>query len=114
MKLPSTFLDNEGYPTDELLQWIKDYDILEHGVEPLLEILEETWNWPDWGIVRKRAYGKTFSYELHTGGWSGNESILAALEDNMFFFFWWRKSITGGHYYFRFPIKSFFEKQPTK
>jgi len=110
MNQPDNLLDNEGYPTDELLQWVKDYDILEHGVEPLLEILEETWNWPDWGIVRKRSYGKTFSYELHTGGWSGNEDIMVALRENKFFYYWWRKSTTGGHYYFRFPVKSFFEK----
>jgi len=110
MKYPETYLDSEGYPTEELLGWIKQYDVLKEGLEPLLEVIEESWWMPDWGIVRKRQYDGYFSYELHTGGWSGNEDIISALRTNMFFFIWWRKSYAGGHYYFKFPVKSFFNK----
>ena len=110
MEYPQSYLDDEGYPTDELLDWIKDYDIIESGLEPLLEIIEDTWNWPDWGIVRKRAYDGKFSYEMHTGGWSGNESIMQSLRSNMYFYMWWVKSTAGGHHYFRFPVESFFTK----
>ena len=39
--------------------------------------------------------------ELHTIGWSGNESIIAELENTIFWMLKFRAYSTGGHYYFR-------------
>lgn len=39
--------------------------------------------------------------ELHTIGWSGNESIVNALLENIHFkHFWYVKWIRGGHHFF--------------
>jgi hypothetical protein len=40
-------------------------------------------------------------YYLSTGGWSGNEDIINALETNfMFYLMYWMRSSRGGHYIF--------------
>lgn len=102
-----SFLDNEGYPTDEFLKFIRDYT---HETMPILdfiEIISHHWYFGDWGFKLSRKYNGIRKLELHTGGWSGNESIIEAIKGN----FWlthfqmryvqWR---TGGHYYFEIRV----------
>lgn len=92
-------MDKDGYPDEKELKIIRDWDLLKSGVDGLLDFIEQIWWWPDWGFIRK---GKKL--ELHTGGWSGNESIIAALESNlMFWILLWVKSERGGHYWFEIP-----------
>ena len=60
--------------------------------------------WPDWGwrVEEADEDGKPVTrYLISTGGWSGNEDILAAMRDN--FILWhqtWRVHRAGGHYEF--------------
>lgn len=43
---------------------------------------------------------------IATGGWSGNERILAAMQDNAaLWLFTWESSRRGGHYTFRIRTK---------
>jgi hypothetical protein len=43
--------------------------------------------------------------ELHTFGWSGNESIVDALDKNVLFWMTcWEQSNRGGHYKFEIPM----------
>ena len=91
------------YPSDEELEKVRIWDAVKdpHG---LIEFLKEIWHWPDWGVVCTGT--RSMKLVLHTGGWSGNESIVQALEENlMFFTLFWLRSDRGGHYYFR--IKKF-------
>ena len=74
-------LDDEGYPTDEFLAFIKQYEPTDSFPLPLfIEVLKNAWWMPSWGFnIHKKYKGKT-KLELHTGGWSGNESIISAIE----------------------------------
>jgi len=85
------------YPTDEQLKTIAEWDCPKNGFMPLVEYIRTIW----WGAdSQMKLTGKKF--ELHTGGWSGNEEIIYALKQN--FVFWtacWYKHVTGRHYYFK-------------
>lgn len=88
------------YPTDEQLQFIRDYD-LKQGPVGLIEHLMEIWHWPDYlGYSQDHRAGYL---ELHTGGWSGNEDIIEALAVSSFWLMYWQKSERGGHYEFEIP-----------
>lgn len=67
--------------------------------ESLIKIIHNTWWMPDYGF---RFHNKKL--ELHTGGWSGNESIIASIKNSIFWRLFWKKSTRGGHYYFEITI----------
>jgi hypothetical protein len=83
------------YPTDEQLEIIRTWDANDlHGL--MQYIKSDVWHWPDYIFEREDGL-----WELHTGGWSGNESVIIALQDNQIFWtLYWLQSRTGGHYWF--------------
>jgi len=84
------------YPSKRQLKAIKEFDLLERPVHELIDCIEEIWHNSDWGFKREK-----HTLELHTGGWSGNEDTISALQRNfMFWSLYWGKSERGGHYYF--------------
>lgn len=97
-------MDNEGYPEQEELDLIENWDYKDFL--GLLDYLEERWTYGDWGF--KKVWGKdglfkkpVINLELHTGGWSGNESLVDALLRNRIISALWYKSWNrGGHHYF--------------
>ena len=102
--------DTNDYPTDEELETIKNWDFNKKSVLDFLAFIHSCWHWADGpGWHGYHLTGKNvLRLELHTGGWSGNESIINVMQDN--FIFWvmcWEKSIKGGHYYFRISLKAF-------
>ena len=107
--LPAVLLDNDGYPTEEWLQFIKSYKPDESL--PLLTFVEmvlvDGWYMSDWGFKLHKKYKDKCKLELHTGGWSGNEETIAAIKSNMWLthfqmrYVMWR---TGGHYYFELYV----------
>lgn len=85
-----------GYPEEHELEKIRNWELQQ--APQLIEYIRERWWMPDWGF---KLDGNTL--ELHTGGWSGNESIIEALmesADGMFWGIYWKESRRGGHYYF--------------
>jgi len=102
-------MPKDGYPLNFELERIKGWDLQTDGVEGLLNLIEDCWWTPEWGFVKKN--GRTHSFrrpcvklELHTAGWSGNEDIIRALqEQDMFWLLYWVKSERGGHFYFEIP-----------
>lgn len=85
------------YPTNKQLDAIKKWDPLDsHG---LLEYVRELWAYPDYVKVKGKKY--TFA----TGGWSGNEDIIAALEKNLVFHaICWYASYRGGKHIYMTPL----------
>lgn len=100
-------MDDDGYPDEEDLQQVRDHA----GFQPedacaLLEQVRSLWHWPNYATVTQ--VGDKLRHEFCTGGWSGNESLIAALEDNtMFWLRWWQLSERGGRYVFETPNAEF-------
>lgn len=89
-------IDKDGYPTEETLEVIrnwpmhKGYDSLIRFIEPIFE---------RYGAFEHIKESDT--YKISTGGWSGCEDAISALQDNkMFWMAFWRSSFRGGHYEF--------------
>lgn len=90
--------------TKKDLQQLSDWDI--HDAHNLIERIKEMWAYPtyvkeSWGVGRVWHKNPILILELHTGGWSGNEEIINALQNNkLFWSMWWQKTERGGHYTF--------------
>jgi len=86
-------MDRNFYPEERELKKIEEWDY--HDFNGLMEYAEDLWKYPQyWKKGRKY-------YRISTGGWSGNESIIAALIQNrMFWGMCWVSSKRGGHYVF--------------
>jgi hypothetical protein len=104
--------DKHGYPTEATLHRIETWPI--SGTEDMIALLgfvRVAWRYEDWGFrVAKRwrrpskGMAPRLRYAISTGGWSGNEDIISALQGNgMFWGLTWRSSRRGGHYAFEVP-----------
>lgn len=105
------FVDDDGYPTDAALELIEAW----HWTDctGLFEFIKEIWHLRTWGWTEGDAkdldkhhddYDKDGGklYFISTGGWSGNESIIRALQSNtMAWALTWVQSRRGGHYIFK-------------
>jgi hypothetical protein len=107
--LPEKLLDNEGYPTPEWIEYIKNY--VPDKSLPIIDfvkmILIDGWYMSDWGFVLKRQYRGKIKIELHTGGWSGNEEIIDAIKSNIQLTHGKMKYVSyrmGGHHYFEIKV----------
>ena len=93
-------LDKDNYPDEKSLKEIEQWDILKQGVQGLLDLVEENTHYGDWSFCIKGKH--VLRLEYHTGGWSGNEDVIEALQKNwLFWSVFWKKLEVGGHYYFR-------------
>jgi hypothetical protein len=103
--------DKDGYPTDETLAVIRCWSY-EEGFWTLMEFVKEAWSDYGWLENCPSKIEPIFKGEEDdgrywcgaTGGWSGNESILAALEHNvMFSALCWNASVRGGYHEYHIP-----------
>ena len=87
------------YPTDFELKKIQKWDYKKFI--KLMEYVETLWAYPEWGFMR--SYEGTAQFiALSTAGWSGNEEIIGALQENgIFWSLCWESSRRGGHYLFK-------------
>lgn len=108
-------MSDDDYPSDEDLLQIEQWECAwdasgKHPYfAPFFELLKSHWWMPDWGW---REYDGSDDgdpvhvYHISTGGWSGNESLLGAMQRN---FIVWSLTFNthrrGGHYEFWIPIQ---------
>ena len=111
--------------TKKDLQQLSDWDVSD--AHNLIKRIKEMWVnqsyiKESWGIDRVWHKNPVLIFELHTGGWSGNEEIIKALQDNkLFWLMWWQKTERGGHYTFEIdfsqigfiPVSDFLVKENT-
>jgi hypothetical protein len=93
-------IDHQGYPTEETLKKISEFNILTDDPIAFTEYLCENWinGYPP-------KYDKKHgTLQLSTGGWSGCESIISALKNSKkyptYWMMFWYSSRVGGHYVF--------------
>lgn len=101
-------LDADGYPTEAFLAKVKTWPIKDYlDCKLLLEELQVNWYFPDYFRVKEK-YGQNRTlYHVSTAGWSGNESLIDALQENMvFWLFCFLNHHRGGHYVFSVPSSS--------
>jgi hypothetical protein len=91
-------MDENGYPTEQELEYIRTFDVVDNDWEELMKYIQRTcWEW-----------GKDFfekqgtEWIAVTGGWSGNEDVIGALKQNvMFWMLYWEQSNRGGKHVFQ-------------
>lgn len=88
--------DIADYPKETELETIRTWYATDFT--GLMDYICHIWWMATWGFKIDRDTG---IYHLSTGGWSGNEDIIRAMQDN---FLWWSlhwvQSRRGGHYQF--------------
>ena len=111
------FLDEDGYPTRDALTVI---ELWPHE-DPIgwFTFINSLWHLKSWGwdeevidlqvvegyapMMGRPAY--ICRYNISTAGWSGNESIIRAMEENdSLWHFHWEQTRRGGHYIFEVEL----------
>jgi len=88
-------MTEDDYPTEDELHKITTWH--PKDFVGCMEYILTLWNYADCGYWKQE--GEV--YYLSTGGWSGNEDIIEALENNyIWWMMYWCQSRRGGHYIF--------------
>ncbi len=92
-------MDDDGYPTEEELAKIRAWPWQDSA--GLMAFIKSIWYLADWGWHEKPGEKGKVHYAISTAGWSGNESLIEAMQANeMFWLLNWKSSRRGGHYEF--------------
>lgn len=95
--MTSPTFDADGYPTDETLDAIAKWP--HSDPDGWFNFCRNAWN-HHYGNVKNDYQTITFI----TGGWSGNESIIEAMRENLVLWtLLWESSHRGGKYVLRLP-----------
>lgn len=102
-------LDKDGYPTEEALHMIRNWDLLVPARQLFNHIRSmwhhSSWGWEEYEYQNSRDETVTV-IKISTGGWSGNESIIEAMmQNNLLWNIHWCQSRRGGHYTFEMVRK---------
>lgn len=86
-----------NYPTKEELYNVEKWD----WRDPigLIDYLKSLWQYETY--IKVTETETEIELTLNTGGWSGHEDIILALQKNMFWSCYWYLSQRGGHYEFK-------------
>ena len=99
------FVDEDGYPTENALEAIEIWHW--DDARNWFKFIESIWYFHDWGWREEdepHDWDKNkivHRYYISTAGWSGNETIIRAMQKNIMM--WqlnWVQSRRGGHYIF--------------
>jgi hypothetical protein len=97
------YFDEDGYPTEHALDMIAKWDW--RHTDECFQFVRKMWQWNKMLWIQIDD-GETITYDISTGGWSGNESLVMALRENhVIWMFTWVQSKRGGHYIFELPYK---------
>ena len=96
-------LDDDGYPSEEFQDFIISWPY-QNGFKNLIDLVWVHWFY-DYPYKNSYVEKGVWVYEFSTGGWSGNEDLISALQENyMFWAFCWYSSRRGGHHVFKVKV----------
>lgn len=88
-------MNENEYPTEDELKKITEWPYPDF--DGLMKFVESLWMYAEEGYWKREGQ----RYSISTGGWSGNEEIIGAMQQNiMFWTMCWYQSQRGGHYVF--------------
>lgn len=90
------------YPTEEQLEEIENYA---GSVTGLWALVEAAWSQAYGKYERNTDGNGSTVHTLATGGWSGNEDVISALERTMARALFWDSSRRGGHHEYVVPTR---------
>lgn len=104
--LKEDLLDEDGYPTEAALEIVELWHWSD--TKGWFEFIKSIWHLASWGwsegLEPPEGWNQdkhTYQYHISTAGWSGNESIIRAMQANeMMWHLNWVQSRRGGHYIF--------------
>ena len=92
--LEPTF-DRDGYPTEATLERVQSWP-LEDDLEAGVRFIQQAWSYPERFVEVKPGV-----WYVSTGGWSGNEDLIAAWRRNFLLWSqWFVLHGRGGHFIF--------------
>ena len=92
-------MDCDGYPDETELETIRKWDHTDF--DGLIEYIKTLWKYPE-RIISAENDADAPVWYFSTGGWSGNESLIRAMDHNFnWWVLFWYQSRVGGHYWFR-------------
>src|SRR6056300_85971 len=90
-------LDDNGYPSENVLEKIRQWPYEDPG--GCLDYVQSLWHWEE--MASNPIEGR---YRFATGGWSGNEDLIAAIMQNtMVHTMCWQFSSRGGLHLYELP-----------
>jgi len=100
-KYPEELLDEDGYPTQEALDYIRNWQAggeywCKSMYRELVDYIKSIW-WMSSDAIEE----ENGLLEIHTYGWSGNEDIIDELNKTDLWLMKFRAKQSGGHYYFK-------------
>lgn len=105
-------LDGDGYPTEHCFEVIRAWHWSD--AEDCFQFIRNFWQFSNYwreDYVDEDEYNKVkfdkprHRYYISTAGWSGNESLIRALQENqMLWNLNWVQSRRGGHYIFELRV----------
>lgn len=107
--LPSFTFDVDGYPTEESLKTLSTWDI--HDILGCFKFARSGWKYgSDYFTIEER--NGRVRVKLSTGGWSGNEDIIGAMQQNtVLWIVAMQEFRRGGHYVFSFKTSKGAQKE---
>lgn len=97
------FLDDDNYPTDEGLDYLRCFTGTPAELVALLGEVMDAYGTVTWDGQPDRFDETVNEVRISTGGWSGNEEIIGHLKRSFFWFRYWETSRRGGHFTFHVP-----------
>jgi hypothetical protein len=88
----------DKYPIEEELKKIEEWPMKDY--RELLDFIHSIWEYAEWTWSEEKLKDAV-EYNISTAGWSGNEDLIRAMQNNeMFWKMCWQQSKRGGHYIF--------------